>query len=186
MLRTSYSDKPFVSESFARELSGGRVQAIEVEQVSDDPPERLSAWLGTVATSELRKLDLTLLLDLLRIEENLERWRNLMRPVVALIEDLLLVGDFDAAAELVAAIVRETGVQAPGDRRQAALIAIDVLVAGPMMRHIGSHLSTIDEAQFERVKTMCVSLGEVLIRPLAEVLSSEERARPRERLTAIL
>jgi HEAT repeat protein len=33
---------------------------------------------------------------------------------------------------------------------------------------------------------MCVSLGEVLIRPLAEALSAEERARPRERLTAIL
>ena len=55
-----------------------------------------------------------------------------------------------------------------------------------MMRHIVTHLATIDEAQFERVKAMCVSLGEVLVRPLAEALSAEERARPRERLTAIL
>ena len=33
---------------------------------------------------------------------------------------------------------------------------------------------------------MCVSLGEVLVRPLAEALSVEERGRTRERLTAIL
>jgi HEAT repeat protein len=55
-----------------------------------------------------------------------------------------------------------------------------------MMRHILTHLSTIDEPQFERVKAMCLSLGEVIVRPLAEALSIEERARPRERLTAIL
>src|SRR5206468_5025281 len=44
----------------------------------------------------------------------------------------------------------------------------------------------IDEAQFERVKAMCVSLGEVLVRPLAEALSVEERPRTRERLTSVL
>src|SRR4029079_6927759 len=49
-----------------------------------------------------------------------------------------------------------------------------------------THLSTIDDLQFERVKAMCVSLGEVLVRPLAEALSVEERPRTRERLTSIL
>src|SRR5262249_47282207 len=60
------------------------------------------------------------------------------------------------------------------------------LVSGSMMRHIVTHLGTIDDAQFERVKAMCVSLGVVLVRPLAETLSVEERPRTRERLTAIL
>ena len=55
-----------------------------------------------------------------------------------------------------------------------------------MMRHIVSHLATIDDAQFECVKTMCVSLGEVVVRPLAEALSTEGRVRTRERLTAIM
>jgi HEAT repeat protein len=55
-----------------------------------------------------------------------------------------------------------------------------------MMRHISTHLATIDEAQFDRVKAMCVSLGEVLVRPLAEALSAEERPRTRERLAATL
>ena len=106
-LLTSYSDEPFVSEEYGRELSGARTQAIEVEQVSDDPPERVGAWLSTVATSALRALDLTLLLDLLRIEQDEERWGELMTPIVALLEDLLLVGDFDAAQQLIDVIVRE-------------------------------------------------------------------------------
>ena len=183
---TSYSDEPFVSDEYARELSTTRSKAIDIEQLNDDPPERLAAWLGTVATTELRNLNLTLVLDLLRIEEDTERWATLMRPVVALIEDLLLVGDFDAAGELVAALHVHTGADADGERRQKARAALDALVKGSMMRHIVSHLATVDEAQFERIKAMCVSLGEIIIRPLAEALAAEERARPRERLTSIL
>jgi HEAT repeat protein len=82
--------------------------------------------------------------------------------------------------------VREAAPGAAAARRQHALIGIDVLAAGPMMRHVITHLGTIDDAQFDRVKRMCVSLGEVLVRPLAEALSIEERGRTRERLTAIL
>ena len=185
-LLTSYSDESFVSDAYGRELSGSRAKAIEVEQVSDDPPERISAWLGTIATTSLRALDLTLVLDLLRIEENDARWAELMKPVVGLLEDLLLVGDFDASIELINILVKEASGQGMMTRRQHAITAIDVLIAGPMMRHITTHLATIDEAQFERVKAMCVSLGEVLVRPLAETLSVEERPRPRERLTSIL
>jgi hypothetical protein len=185
-LLTSYSDKPFVSDAYAQELSGARTQAIEVEQVSDDPPERVSAWLSTVATTALRALDLTLLLDLLRIEPDDERWGEMMRPVVRLLEDMLLVGDFDSSRQLTEVLVCEAASAASTARRQHAVTAIDLLIAGPMMRHVTTHLATIDEAQFERVKTMCVSLGEVLVRPLAETLSVEERPRTRERLTSIL
>jgi hypothetical protein len=185
-LLTSYSDESFVSDAYGKELSGARTRAIDVEEVNDDPPERIGAWLGTIATTALRALDLSLMLDLLRIEQDDDRWRELMKPLVGLIEDLLLVGDFDAAAELLAVLVGEAGGSGSKSRRQIALTAIDVLIAGAMMRHVTTHLATIDEAQFERVKSMCVSLGEVLVRPLAEALSVEERPRTRERLTAIL
>ena len=47
MLAT-YSDEGFVSDDYARELTAARTQAIEVERTSDDPPERIAAWLGTV------------------------------------------------------------------------------------------------------------------------------------------
>jgi HEAT repeat protein len=185
-LLRSYSDEPFISNAYARELSGARTDAISVEHTSDDPPERVAEWLATVATTELRRLDLALLVDLLRIEEDHQRWAELMAPIVALIEDLLLVGDFDAADNLLDEIRVRSGPDTSKERRQSAMIAFDMLAAGPMLRHIIGHLQTIDEAQVERVKAMCVSLGEVLVRPLAEALSTEERSRARERLTAIL
>src|SRR5262249_16339765 len=150
--------------------------------VNDDPPERIGAWLGSIATTALRALDLTLVLDLLRIEEDPSRWGELMKPVVALLEDLLLVGDFDAASEGIGVLAHEASPQSSmAARRQHALTAIDLLIAGSMMRHVTTHLATIDDAQFERLRAMCVSLGEVLVRPLAEALSVEERPRTRER-----
>jgi hypothetical protein len=185
-LITSYSDKPYVSQDYARQLTLARTRAVGVEQSGDDPPERLSGWINTVSTSTLRALDLTLLLDLLNIEADDRKWAALTPTVVGMLEDLLLVGDFEAASQLLAVIVRESTGDGSKGRRQSALTAIDMLVAGSMLRHVVSHLGAIDDAQFARVKEMCVSVGEVMIRPLAEALSIEERVRTRERMTSIL
>ena len=46
---TSYSDEKYVSEQYARELSGARTRAVDVERASDDPPERIAGWLATVS-----------------------------------------------------------------------------------------------------------------------------------------
>src|SRR5439155_12846761 len=111
---------------------------------------------------------------------------ELVGEVVSLLGDLLLVGDFEAALQVVQVLVREGAEGATATGRQAAIIAIDRLVAGSMMHHVGTHLALIDNAQFEHVKAMCLSMGEVLVRPMAEALSTTENSRARERLTAIL
>ncbi len=185
-LLTSYSDRPYISDAYARELSSARTQAVAVERVSDDPPERVSAWLTTVSTTSVRTLDISLLLDLLSLEQNDARWGDLMAPVVRTLEDLLLVGDFDAALSLIDVVAKSASGAGTTARRQHAMIAIDTIVSGPMLQHIVIHLASVDDSQFERVKSMCLSFGEVLVRPLAEALAAEQRARPRERLTAIL
>jgi HEAT repeat protein len=185
-LLTSYSDADYVSRSYGRELSGARIQAMEVERINDDPPERMATWRETVSPSALRALDLLLLMDLLRIENGPARWSELMRPVIAQIEDLLLVGDFDAADQLVSVVALEEGPNGTPARRDAAGSAIQQLADGVMMQHIVSHLATIDNETFERIKSICQAIGEVIIRPLAEALSVEERVRTRERLAALL
>jgi hypothetical protein len=185
-LLTSYSDEPYVTDAYARELTGTQAHAIDVEHVSDDPPERVAAWLSTIATTALRALDLSLLIDLLHIEQDEERWGALMTPLVRLLEDLLLVGDFEAARDLIAVLVREAGSEGSTARRRHAIIGIDMLIAGPMLRHVTTHLATADDAQLATITAMCVSVGENLVQPLAETLSSEDRPRTRERLTSIL
>src|SRR4029434_3486107 len=47
---TSYSDASFVSEEYGKELTAARAQALEVERVPDDPPERVHAWLGPLSS----------------------------------------------------------------------------------------------------------------------------------------
>jgi hypothetical protein len=159
---------------------------MEVERINDDPPERMATWRETVSPSALRALDLLLLTDLLRIEDEPARWSELMPPVIAQIEDLLLVGDFDAADQLVSVVAREAGPNGTPARQDAAGSAIRQLADGVMMQHIASHLATIDNETFERIKSICQAIGEVIIRPLAEALSVEERVRTRERLAALL
>lgn len=185
-LLSQYSDEPFVSEQYARQLTTVRADAIDVEQTSDDPPERLTAWLGTVATSELRRLDLALVLDLLRIEQDPARRESLMTPVIALVDDLLLVGDVDAAKAVIDVLEADASGQSTPDARQLAQTALERLVTPATMRHIVSHLATLDDRQFATLREICLSLGQAMVHPLADAVSVEDRVRTRERLTDIL
>lgn len=185
-LLSQYSDAPFVSRHYARELSTANLQAVELERLHDDPPERLAAWLGTVATTELRRLDLQLVLDLLRIEDDDTQREMLAAPIVSLVDDLLLVGDFDAAERLVDALrADQQASDAPG-RAAFATVTLGRLVSESTMRHLLTHLGTVDDAHVGRMKAVCLGLGEGLVRPLAESLAVEERSRTRERLTEFL
>jgi hypothetical protein len=179
----SYSDDSFVSDAYAHELSGVRTQAVEVERVSDDPPDRISKWLTSVNDSELRGLDLQLLLDLLAIEADPERWREITQAVIVNIEDLALVGDFEAALRLVNALVAEVHRETPN--KAAAAAAVDSMVEGSMIQHLAD-MHTLDDQSFDYVKRIAYALGPAVVPPLAETLSVEQRGRNRQRLTELL
>ena len=113
--------------------------------MSDDPPERVAAWLATITDAEIRGLDLQLLLDLLRLEEDPERWRAVVEPVVAHVDDLVLLGDFESAVPLVQALAAEADAPGrPGAR--VAVAALERLAGGHLMEHMVGHLRTIDDA----------------------------------------
>src|SRR4029453_12059307 len=50
---TSYTDARYVSDEYARELSHARTSPVDIERVSDDPPERIAGWLSTVSDASL-------------------------------------------------------------------------------------------------------------------------------------
>jgi hypothetical protein len=185
-LLSQYSDEPFVSGQYARELTTIRAQAVQIEDVHDDPPERVTAWLASVSTSELRRLDVLLVSDLLRLEQDLERRASLIDPVLSLLDDLLLVGDIEAAADIVAIIAADLDATADTERRSLARSAMDRLVTPTTLQHVVAHLATLDDAQFVRVRAMCLAIGDRLVGPLAQAIGAEERPRVRERLTDIL
>jgi HEAT repeats/PBS lyase HEAT-like repeat len=181
---TSYSDEKYVSESYARKLSVARTQAIQVERVSDDPPERIGGWVTSVGAAEVRALDLRLLLDLLTIESDRERWRDLTTPVVSHIEDLLLVGDFIDAIQLTTLLTNEAN--GDGDHKPAATAALARLAEGVMMTHVVTHLRSVDDTAAEQLQHVCHLVGPSIVNGLAEALANEKRAVARQRFTQIL
>jgi len=182
----SYTDDAYVSDDYAQDLSTARARASEVDVITDDPPDRIATWLATVSDATVRALDLQLLLDLLTHEGDGVRWREISELVVTHVDDLLLIGDFSAAAQLVNGLAAVTVDDTQTGRQPAAMVAIDRLITGQALVHIVYHLQAIDDEDFKQVKTLCLSLGAGVIRPLAEMLAVQERARARQRLTDLL
>jgi hypothetical protein len=181
---TSYTDARYVSDDYARELSHARTLPVDVERVSDDPPERIAGWLATVSDGALRSLDQSLLTDLLRIENDASRWRDVADTVVTHAEDLVRVGHFDQAWYLIEAIV-EQGDTSPF-RRPHAATALATFGRGSFLKHVGPHLRSADDQAYERFSRLCHAIGPTIIVPLAEALAVEQDTRSRRRLRDIL
>ena len=181
---TSYSDEKFVSDGYAKELSWAKARAVDVEAVSDDPPERIAGWLETVTDGSLRALDHMMLHDLLSLEQDPARWRDVADTAIAHAEDLVRVGYFDQALTLAGTVATE-GQQNPA-RETAARACLERLGRGAMIRHAAKLLRTADDPTYERLKGLAHRIGPAVIPTLAEALSAEQDARSRRRLRDIL
>jgi HEAT repeat protein len=181
---TSYSDAAYVSSDYGRELSSARTRAVDVERISDDPPERMAVWLGTVSDGALRTLDHQLLVDLLSIEEDALRWRDVAQTVATHADDLVRVGHFEQAWLLAEAIADRAATRP--DRQPHARTALEQFTRGSMLKHAAAQLRGSNDESYERFKRICHIAGTAIVAPLAEALSSEQDARARRRLRDIL
>ena len=182
MLAT-YSDEGFVPDDYARELTAARTQAIEVERTSDDPPERIAAWLGSVNERALQALNLTLTLDLLRIEENPEIWETIGGLAALEIERNVLAGELPGAEQMadgLSAITDRPALQAPAQR------VLSRLAGGAFPRHVVGQLRKASEAEVAALRRLCEKVGPVMVRPLAETLANEDHVHTIRRLRELL
>ena len=183
-LLTSYSDSSFVSDEYARELSTARTHAIELERVSDDPPERISGWLATVSEQQLRHLDQQLLLDLLKIETREDAWRKVLDTATLHTEHLVLIGNIPYAQQMLEAIAAAAADDQPF--AAAARGALDRLRKGTLMKHVVLFIRHAQENELAEVSAFCRALGPVVIGPLAEALAGEQNSGTVRRLRDIL
>ena len=184
MLAT-YSDAAYVSQEYGRELSTARTHAIEVDRVSDDPPERINQWLATVASAEVRKLDSQVLLDLLQIETRAPAWRAVLDSAIALIEQLVLVGDMTLAVRLLDSLVDAAQTGRPFV--ETAREGLERLRQGPLMRHVVLLVRQVEnDDDVQLISSFCRTLGPAVIGPLAEALAVEQAGGTVRRLREIL
>jgi hypothetical protein len=184
-LLMSYSDKPFVSEEYARELSSARAQAVEVERVSDDPPERLRAWLSTISERDVHELDLRLALDLLAVERRPDAWKDVLDVALKRIDGLLAGGELTLAAQVVEAVAAAAR-DAASPVHDAAAAGLARLGQGRFVKQVVAHLRTAGDAESALAAHLCTLVGPVLLAPLAAALGSEENPRAARRLRDLI
>ena len=188
-LLTSYSDEPYVSDEYGGELGSARTRATEVEQVSDDPPERIASWLSTVDDLSLRSLDNQLLLDLLVLETDPHRWRDIAETVCAHVEAVSETGDLEWAGRFTEALAaaRTDDVAASADESIARFAdeACEHLAAGTVISRALTRLRRGDD-DVPHVKRLCVALGPRVVAPLAKALAADSDARVRRTARDIL
>lgn len=185
-LLMSYSDESFVSDEYGRELSGTRTQAVEVERVSDDPPDRVQAWLATVSDESIRHLDLALIRDLLRLEDDPAAWQAIAAVAADEIERRTLLGDIETARTLLDMIAAERGDHGRPALAPVAEATIHKLAGGQIIRHIVFHLRKVDDAGVEPLNQICHIIGPSVVRPLAIALAAEESNRAIRHLRELL
>jgi hypothetical protein len=183
-LLVRHVDRHFVSGEYSQELSRVLDPAFDIDQIPDDPPEQVTAWVAGLSERAVRALDARMVLDLLRVDAQAHRWAEVAAAAVTRAHDLLVLGEFDLAEPIVHCLSQEAA--GGGDHSAGALAAMQQLWNGSLMRHLASHLDAADDARFEQVKRLCLTLGPAVIPSLADALSHEERERARLRLCDVL
>lgn len=173
-LMTTYSDSSFVSDEYGRELATVRSHAIEVERVSDDPPERMSAWVATVSETAIRRHGHQVLLDLLLLEKRPDAWQHVLESAVVSIEQDVLIGDVTLAQKVLDSIV--VAAEDGHPFADAARSGLARLRSGTVMRHVVLLIRQAHDAEMPAVSVFCRSLGPAVIGPLAEALAGEQGA----------
>ena len=182
----TYSDKNFVSDAYNAELSRLNTRAVDLEKDHTDPAEVTGAWRDSVDDNRLRLLDAGLIADLMSLQHDIAQWRELAALALHRVSVLLVVGDFPAAALLAETLRSQAENASEPEIHAAAAETLANILTASTMRHVASHLDTSDRDLVGAAQRFCAALGTVAIGPLAEVLSREERSRPRKHLIDIL
>ena len=99
-------------------------------------------------------------------------------------DDLVRVGYFDQAWELVEAVIAQSAARSGAEPHARA--ALEHFGRGSMMKHVAAHLRSADDEATSGSSGSATRSAPSAVAPLAEVLSAEQDARSRRRLRDIL
>ncbi len=182
-LLLSYNERPFVSAQYRAGLDGigARAEQMATQELSED----LVALVDTLGQDNVRRLSVTLLIDLLKLETDPSRAPELARDVGALAEDLLLAGDYESAVAVVSALAahaaKPSSVAHEGSRR-----ALDELVSTVAFREAADLLENMADDEAARFAQVCRHVGPASTDALLPLLESEELTRGRQRAATIV
>jgi HEAT repeat protein len=182
-LLLSYDERPFVSEQYREGLDwiGARAEAM----ASTDIPPELAGLVDTLDQDNVRRLSVVLLIDLLALDRDPKQAPEIARDVAALGEDLLLAGDFEAAAMVARALAGHAAdpraIAGPGSR-----LALDNLVNTTAFHEAVDYVGDMDERTAGLFAGICAAVGPAATDALRDLLDVDALTPGRRRATEII
>jgi hypothetical protein len=181
-LLLTYNEKPFVSAQYKIGLDqiGGRAEAM-----SGDVPEELTQLIDTLGQDNVRRLSVILLVDLLKLERNVERAPELARDVAALGEDMLYAGDY-ASALIVTRALSEQAAATGAVTSSGSRVALDAFAETPAFHEtveLFGEMPLEDAACFSDI---CAAVGPAAIDALRRLVEVDELTPARARASAVI
>ena len=181
-LLLTYNERPFVSQSYRAGLDGVGIRA---DAMAAEVPADLAPLLDTLGQDNVRRLSVILLIDLLKLERDASRAPELARDVAAMVDDLLLAGDYDSALSVVSALQ----AQAADTRTvtsQPSRIALDGVVTTAAFHETAELLGDMDDKEAATFADICMRIGAPAVDALRLHLEAEAVTTGRTRATAII
>ena len=168
-LLLSYDETPYVSDAYRVALEGVGARG---QMLADrDMPTELPKWLETLEQDSVRALSVTLVTDLLRIEDRLEYAEALVQDVLALVEDLLLAGDFELARVVLRELRASTSTGVAPAAARAALTTCGESMA---LLEAAALLGDFDEPTLALFAECCELIGPTSVHALLPAFHSED------------
>ena len=168
-LLLTYNERPFVGADYKAGLDQVGSRA---ERMAGDVAPELASLLHTLDQDNVRRLSVTLLIDLLRLERDPKRAPEVARDVGRLAEDLLLSGDYESALAVTAALAEQAAnpksVTHGGSRE-----TLDALAATVAFHEAADLLGEMDEPSAVQFAQICRHIGPASLDGLRGAFASE-------------
>jgi len=133
-------------------------------------PDELPAWLDTVEANNIRRLTVTLIGDLLRMEDQESRAGSLVDELRVIAEDLLLAGDYLGTLDVIRML--DSRLAGFGVGHRAARAALQQVATGAALQEAASLIGDMPADRFAAFRDTCRTLGPMAVEALRMALAS--------------
>jgi len=177
----AHVDRRFISDQYGDELHAVQGRPEDAALASNDPPERLAEWTGSISDDAVRELDLKLLADLVRAESDAGRLRKVLDVLHAHALEAAEAGDWEAVARTVDAI--QAVVSGSPDRTLRVLAAetLEKLGASVAAEHALAALPGATPAGAGLLVAVLAAIGAPLMPAIARRWAAEHQLPVRAR-----
>jgi hypothetical protein len=172
----AHVDRRFISDQYGEELHEVQDRGAGAWMTGDDPPDRLSAWVGSIGGEAERELDLMLLEDMARVETDGTRLRKILDILQAHVREAAGAADWDGVARTLGAIQSVGAQSADPTLTVLASDTLQKLGASPAAELALSALAGDDPTNADVLVSVLTVIGAPLMPAVARRWAAERRA----------